>query len=105
MKKGKKKGLQLSPEQVSALTSITGCLKFLSLINSNRYRIANLGSLPHLKALYLDCDKTLLRRNAQVGGSDMHGGASRPLGTLGTLGTRRCCAAMRRWVRHAWGRP
>ncbi len=32
-KKGKKKGLALSPEQTQMLVSITGCLKFLSLVS------------------------------------------------------------------------
>lgn len=41
----KKKGLSLTPEQTVHLVRITGCLKFLSLLNTNRYRIAKLGAL------------------------------------------------------------
>jgi hypothetical protein len=41
----KKKGLTLTPEQTVHLVRITGCLKFLSLLNVNRYRIAKLGAL------------------------------------------------------------
>lgn len=66
-KKAKKKGLSLTPEQIEALTNIVGCLKFLSLVNTNRYRIAHLYGAKFLKPIYEECSHTLLRRNAQVG--------------------------------------
>jgi hypothetical protein len=67
-KKGKGKGkakLTLSPEQIEATTRIVGCLKFLTMVNANRYRAAQLGAAPSLIQLYEECSNTLLRRNAQ----------------------------------------
>mmetsp|Transcript_37614 Transcript_37614/g.94986 ORF Transcript_37614/g.94986 Transcript_37614/m.94986 type:complete len:633 (-) Transcript_37614:222-2120(-) len=65
-KGGKKKGLTLTPEQTQLLVRVTGALKFLSLVNVNRYRIAKLGATPSLIAIYENVSHTLLRRNAQV---------------------------------------
>ncbi|KAL6762640.1 hypothetical protein V8C86DRAFT_577455 [Haematococcus lacustris] len=67
-KKGKvkKKKLALEGEQLQAAIRITGALKFLSLLNIERYRIAKLGALKPLVQLYEECGHTLLRRNAQV---------------------------------------
>lgn len=64
-KKGKKKGLNISPEQIEALTRVTGCLKFLTMVNTNRYRVAQLGATKALKPIYDECGITLLRRNTQ----------------------------------------
>jgi hypothetical protein len=65
-KKGKKKGLTLTPEQTEALINITGCLKFLTMVATNRYRVAQLGAAKYLKPIYEECGHTLLRRNAEV---------------------------------------
>ncbi|GAX73803.1 hypothetical protein CEUSTIGMA_g1254.t1 [Chlamydomonas eustigma] len=65
-KKGKKKGLTLTSEQTEALISITGCLKFLTMVATNRYRVAQLGAAKYLKPIYEECGHTLLRRNAQA---------------------------------------
>ncbi|GMH37412.1 hypothetical protein BSKO_05285 [Bryopsis sp. KO-2023] len=65
-KKGKKKGLKLEPEQEDAVTSVTGCLKFLATSNPNRYRIAQLGAVPVLQNLHENADRLMLRRNAQI---------------------------------------
>lgn len=64
--KAKKKGLKLEPEQEAALVNITGCLKFLSTSNMDRYRIAKLGAVPGLICLHENAERLILRRNAQV---------------------------------------
>uniref|UniRef100_A0A7R9V3G5 Armadillo repeat-containing protein 8 n=1 Tax=Chlamydomonas euryale TaxID=1486919 RepID=A0A7R9V3G5_9CHLO len=64
--KGKKKGLSLTPEQSEAAKRIVGCLKFLTMVNANRYRVAQIGAASLLIPLYEECMDTLLRRNAQT---------------------------------------
>ena len=68
-KGGKKKGMALSDEQLEALTNVTGCLKFLTMVNTNRYRVAQLGATKILKQIYEECGQSplslSLRRNAQ----------------------------------------
>lgn len=74
-----RKKLVLSPEQIEAATRIVGCLKFLTMVNTNRYRVAQLGAARCLISLYEECANTLLRRNAQVGACKLCPRLSPPL--------------------------
>jgi hypothetical protein len=68
-KKKGKKGLALSPDQEALLTAASGCLKFLTAgMAADAYRVAAAGGLGLLVQLAADAKRTLLRRNAQVGG-------------------------------------
>lgn len=65
--KSSKAKLAMDPHQETLLTAITGCLKFLTAnANSDCFRVAQIGCLPHLVLIHSQAKKTLLRRNSQV---------------------------------------
>lgn len=64
--KGKKnKGLVLTALQENALVSITGALRYLVLLDTNKVRLQQLAAVPALVTLATQATRSALRYNAQ----------------------------------------
>ena len=61
----KGKGLSLSVPQEAALVSITGALRFLVLLDTNKVRLQQLGAIPALVTLATQASRPALRYDAQ----------------------------------------
>ncbi|KAK9804321.1 hypothetical protein WJX72_006505 [[Myrmecia] bisecta] len=64
-KKAKKKALVLDPLQEQALVNITGALRLLTNLDTNKVRVLKLGALSKLVQLYQDAGRTKIRMNAR----------------------------------------